>query len=127
MPAVGGGRTVTTGRLGSTGRREAYPPQLPQPGLDTVSDDFGPATSCRMMDLAAAAAGGPRDSDESAVGRLEQLADAGRSDTALRGRRLRDRRERADASVRSTGLGVAEGRTTWHVQGYCLDVFSFLP
>jgi hypothetical protein len=35
---------------------------------------------------------GPRDSHESAVGRLEQLADEGRSDTALRDRRLRDRR-----------------------------------
>ncbi len=32
------------------------------------------------MDLAAAAAGHPRDSDESAVGRLEQLADVGRSE-----------------------------------------------
>ncbi len=64
---------------------------------------------------------GPRDSHESAVGRLEQLADVGRSDTVLRGRRLRDRRERADASVRGTGLGVAAKQSTWHVQGYCFD------
>jgi hypothetical protein len=62
---------------------------------------------------------GPRDSHESAVGRLAQLTDEGRSDTALRDRRLRDRRERADASVRSTGLGVAKGQSTWHEQGYC--------
>ncbi len=38
--------------------------------------------------------GGPRDSHESAFGRLEQLADVGRSDIALRDRRLRDRWER---------------------------------
>ncbi len=34
-----------------------------------------------------------------------QLAYEDRSDSVLRDRRLRDRRERADASVRSTGLG----------------------
>jgi hypothetical protein len=57
----------TTGRLGSMGllampskgRRsrhsEAYLPQLPQPGLDTISDDYGLATTCRRMVLAAAA------------------------------------------------------------------------
>ncbi len=39
------------------------------------------------------------------MGRLEQLADEGRRDNVLRDQRLRDRRERADASVRSTGLG----------------------
>jgi hypothetical protein len=61
----------TTGRLGSVrgstglrampseGRRSrhsgAYLPQLPQPGPDTISDDYGPDTACRRMDLAAAA------------------------------------------------------------------------
>ncbi len=30
-------------------------PQLPQPGLCTTSDDYGPAATCRSMDLAAAA------------------------------------------------------------------------
>jgi hypothetical protein len=34
-----------------------------------------------------------------------QLAGEDRSDAVRRDRRLRDRRERADASVRSTGLG----------------------
>ncbi len=33
-----------------------------------------------------------------------QLADVGRSDTVLRDLRIRDRLERADASVRSKGL-----------------------
>ncbi len=88
----------TTGRLGSTGllampsegRRSrhsgAFLPRQPQPGLDANSDDYGPATTCRRMDLVAAAG-------------------------ALRDRRLRDRRERADTSVRSTGLGVATSVT----------------
>jgi hypothetical protein len=30
-------------------------PQLLQPGLGTISDDYGPAATCRSMDLAAAA------------------------------------------------------------------------
>ena len=29
-------------------------PQLLQPGLGTISDDYGPAATCRSMDLAAA-------------------------------------------------------------------------
>ncbi len=41
---------------------------------------------------------------QSAVGRLGQL-DEGRSDTVIRDRRLRYRRELADASVQSMGLG----------------------
>ena len=28
--------------------------QIPQPGLGTISDDYGPAATCRSMDLAAA-------------------------------------------------------------------------
>ncbi len=47
--------------------------------LDTISDDYGPAASCRRMDRR-----GPLDSHESAVGRLEQLADEGQSDSVLR-------------------------------------------
>jgi hypothetical protein len=43
----------------SEGRRSrhsgAYLPQLPQQAPDTISDDYGPATTCRRMDLAAAA------------------------------------------------------------------------
>jgi hypothetical protein len=37
------------------GHSGAYLPQQPQPGLNTINDDYGPATSCRRMDLAAAA------------------------------------------------------------------------
>ncbi len=54
----------TTGRLGSTGLR-AMPsdtagtpellPQLSQPGLGTISDDYGPAAIRRSKDLATAA------------------------------------------------------------------------
>jgi hypothetical protein len=33
----------------------AYLPLLPPPGLDIISDDYGPAASCRRMDLDAAA------------------------------------------------------------------------
>ncbi len=55
------GRTM--GRLGSTGlqampsegRHSKLLPQLPQPGLGTISDDYGQAATCRSMDLAAAA------------------------------------------------------------------------
>ncbi len=43
----------------SEGRRSrhsgAYLPLLPQPGPDTISDDYGPATTFLRMDLAAAA------------------------------------------------------------------------
>ncbi len=49
---------------------------------------------------------GRRDSLDSVVGRMEQLADVGRSDPAARG--LNDHAtfgERADESVRHTGLG----------------------
>ena len=48
-----------------------------------------------------------RDSHESAVGRMKQLADLGQSDSTAS--ELIDKatfRERADASVRCTGLGA---------------------
>ena len=51
----------------------------------------------------------PRDSKESPAGRMEQLADVGRSDPAASG--LKDYvtfRERDDPSVRRTGLGATE-------------------
>ncbi len=35
--------------------------------------------------------------------------------------RPRYHRERADASVRCTGLGATTSESTWHVQGYCFD------
>jgi hypothetical protein len=41
-------------RDGTAGTPELLP-QLPQPGLGTISDDYGPAATCRSMDLAAAA------------------------------------------------------------------------
>ena len=88
-------------------------------GLDTISDDYGPATTCRRMDLAAAA--GARATRLSLLW-AEQLADEGWSDTALRDRRLRDRREWADASVQSTGLGVATSASRRGMcRIYCLD------
>ena len=43
-------------------------PQLHQPGLGTISDDYGPAAIRRSKDLATAA-GSPRDSQESTTGR----------------------------------------------------------
>ena len=42
-------------------------PQLSQPDLGTISDDYGPAAIRRSMDLAAAA-GAKRDSHESTTG-----------------------------------------------------------
>ena len=58
-----------------------------------------------------------------------QLADEDQSDAVRRDRRSRDRRERADASVRSTGLGVA---TSASRRGMCKVIgltnsCSFLP
>ncbi len=41
-------------RDGAAGTPELLP-QLPQPSLGTISDDYGPAAICRSMDLAAAA------------------------------------------------------------------------
>ncbi len=41
-------------RDGTAGTQELLP-QLPQPGLSTISDYYGPAVTCRSMDLAAAA------------------------------------------------------------------------
>jgi hypothetical protein len=53
----------TTGRLRSTDLRPCHrrdgtagtPELLPQPGLGTNSDDYGPAATCRSMDLATTA------------------------------------------------------------------------
>ncbi len=42
-------------RDGTAGTQELLL-QLTQPGLGTISDDYGPAATCRSMDLAAAAA-----------------------------------------------------------------------
>ncbi len=82
----------TTGRLGSTGllampsegrhsrHSGAYLPQLLQLGLDTISDDYGPATTCRTQQPEEGHRSrrrSPRDSLESAVGLPEQLADDG--------------------------------------------------
>ena len=41
-------------RDGTAGTQELLP-QITQPGLGTISDDYGPAAICRSMDLAAAA------------------------------------------------------------------------
>ncbi len=41
-------------RDGTAGTPELLP-QITQPGLGTISDDYGPAATCRSMDLAAAA------------------------------------------------------------------------
>ncbi len=45
----------TTGRLGSTGLLAMPSEGWHTPGLDTNSDDYGPAATCRSMDLAATA------------------------------------------------------------------------
>ena len=89
-------------RDGTAGTPELLP-KLPQPDLGTISDDYGPAAICWSMDLAAAA--GPARLARVDYGPAMQLADEDRSDAVRRDRRLRDRRERADASGRSTGLG----------------------
>ncbi len=91
-------------RDGTAGAPELLP-QLPQPGLGTISDDYGPAATCRSMVLAAAA--------RARATRMSRLrahwagdAAGGRGTERRRAkRRLRDRRERADASIRSTGRG----------------------
>ena len=82
-------------------------PQLPQPGLGTISDDYGPAAICRSMDLAAAPPPGPARLARVDYGPAMQLADEDRSDAVRRDRRLRNRLERADASVREHGTRKA--------------------
>ena len=81
-------------------------PQLSQPDLGTISDDYGPAAIRRSMDLAAAAgASATRKSQD-------------RSNAVRRDRRLRDRRERADASVREHGTRRAlQVNSTRHALG----------
>jgi hypothetical protein len=81
-------------------------PRLSQPGLGTISDDYGPAAIRRSKDLAAAA-GSPRDSQESTTGRrcswrTRTGSVAVRQDI----RRPRDRRSGARRQSKSTGLGV---------------------
>ncbi len=86
-------------RDGTAGTPELLP-QLPQPGLGTISDDYGPKAICRSMDLAAAARLARVD-----YGPAMQLADEGRSDAVRRDRRLRDRRSGPTRQSGSTGLG----------------------
>ncbi len=85
----------TTGLLRSTGlwaRDGAAGTQEPTyrnyrsraPGLATVSDDYGPATTCRRMDLAAAAGARATRMSPLWAGEALPVADKGRSDTALR-------------------------------------------
>jgi hypothetical protein len=84
--------------------------QLPQPGL---GDDYlaGP---CRRRQS-------PRDLHESTLGRLcswRSVADEDRSDAVRRDRRLRDRREQADASVQKHGTRTAvQVNSTRHALG----------
>jgi hypothetical protein len=107
------------GRLGSTGlpvmpseRQQswhsgAYLQQLQQPSLDTISDDYGPATSCRRLDIAAAARA--RATHMSLLWACWSSWRMRAGATALRDRRLRDRRERADMPVQSPGLATRHG------------------
>ncbi len=55
-------------RMDGTAGTQELLPQLSQPGLGTISDDYGLAATRRSMDLAAAA-GSPRYSQESTTGR----------------------------------------------------------
>ena len=67
-----------------------------------------------------------RDAQESAAGRMEQLADGGRSDPMASG--LKDYatiRERADASVQCTGLGAACKSTRHGRARYLFDHYDF--
>ncbi len=91
--------------------------QLQQPGLGTISDDYGPAATCRSMDLAAAV--GARATRMSQLhGPAMQLVDEDRSDAVRRDRRLRDRRERADTSVLEHGTRIAvQVNSTRHALG----------
>jgi hypothetical protein len=57
-------------------------------------------------------------------GTAKQLANEGQSDTALRDRRLSDRRERADAPVRSTGLGECRKLLDSACAGYLLFLLA---
>ena len=70
------------------------------------------------MDLAAAAGARLALLTRVDYGPAMQLADEGRSDAVRRDRRLRNRRERADASVREHGTRSAvQVNSTWHALG----------
>ncbi len=98
-------------------------PQLPQPGLDTISDDYGPATTCRSMDLAMdlAAAAGARATrrslswaGETAGGRGPERHSATRLMTTRppgAGRRV---------SPEHGTRSCHKRQSTWHVLGYLL-------
>jgi hypothetical protein len=118
----------TTGRLGSTGLRDMpsegrhsthsgiYLLLLSPPGLDTISDDNGPAGSSRRMDLATAA--GARATRMSLLwaGWSSWRTRAGATPTT----RPPGARRRVSLEHGSRRRTVDEG-VTWHVQGYCFD------
>ena len=94
-------------------------PQLPQPGLGTISDDYGSAATCQSMDLAAAA--GARATRK---GRLWAGDAAG-------GRGPEQRRATGPPAMTTLPPGAGrrvspehgtrschKRQSTWHVQGY---------
>ena len=97
--------------IGGTAQHSGDHLKLPtSPCRATISDYYGPGGAAGGWTSPPPAS---RDSQESAVGRMELLADVGWSDPAASG--LNDHatlRERADASVLCTGLGTASGRST---------------
>jgi hypothetical protein len=106
-------------RDGTAGNPELLQ-QIKQPGLDTASDDYGPAATCRSMDLAAAA--GAR------ATRMSQLW----AGEAAGGRGHERHRATGPTTTRPPGAGrrvspehgtrsCHERQWEWHVQGYCFD------
>ncbi len=103
-------------RDGTAGTPELLP-QLAQPGLGTNSDDYGPAATCRSMDLAAAA--GAR------ATRTSRLW----AGDAAGGQGPEQRRATGPTTTRPPGAGrrvspvhgtrsCHKRQSTWHVQGY---------
>ncbi len=106
-------------RDGTAGTPELLP-QLPQPGLGTISDYYGAAATCRSMDLAAAA--GAR------ATRMSRLW----ADDAAGGRGTERRRATGPMTMRPPGAGLRispehgtrschKHQSMWHVQGYWFD------
>ncbi len=68
-------------------------PQITQRGLDTISDDYGPAETCQSMDLAAAA--------RARVTRMSRLC----ASEAAGGRGPERRRATGQTTTRPSGAG----------------------
>ena len=96
-------------------------PRLSQPGLGTISDDYGPAAFRRSKDLAAAA--GALATRMSRLRAGDAAGGRGLGASPCDGHTTTTRpQERGKASVQEHGTRSAvQVNSTWHVQGYWFD------